>query len=84
MRREKDKPIEQTYDVCDALILDFKKGELEKEQGFDVKVTLEDKEQGIQSDALDKAGDICLKELGGNRFSLVMVNYGWKGKSKCI
>jgi len=84
LRREKDKLVEQAYDECDALILDFKEGKLEKQAGCDEEVTLENKVQGILSNVRDKVGDICMRELSKNNSPLIMANSGSKGKSKCI
>ncbi|PWW74921.1 beta and beta-prime subunits of DNA dependent RNA-polymerase, partial [Tuber magnatum] len=79
LRGEKDKLVEQAYSECDALILDFKEGKLEKQAGCDEEVTLENKVQGILSNVRDKVGDICMRELSKNNSPLIMANSGSKG-----
>ncbi|CAZ82670.1 unnamed protein product [Tuber melanosporum] len=79
LRGEKDKLVEQAYNECDALILEFKEGKLEKQAGCDEEVTLENKVQGILSNVRDKVGDICMRELSKNNSPLIMANSGSKG-----
>ncbi|RPA98904.1 beta and beta-prime subunits of DNA dependent RNA-polymerase [Choiromyces venosus 120613-1] len=79
LRKEKDKLVEQAYDECDSLILDFKEGKLEKQAGCDEEITLENKVQGILSNVRDKVGDICMRELSKNNSPLIMANSGSKG-----
>ncbi|KAI5795121.1 hypothetical protein EDC01DRAFT_654154 [Geopyxis carbonaria] len=79
LRREKDLMVEDAYAQCDALIMQFKEGKLEKQAGCDEETTLENKVQGILSNVRDKVGDICMKELSKYNSPLIMACSGSKG-----
>jgi DNA-directed RNA polymerase III subunit RPC1 len=79
LRQEKDLMVENAYLQCDALILQFKEGKLEKAAGCDEETTLENKVQGILSNVRDKVGDICMRELSKYNSPLIMACSGSKG-----
>lgn len=80
LRQEKDRMVQEAYDECDRLILQFKDGKLEKAAGCDEETTLENKVQGILSNVRDKVGDICMRELSKYNSPLIMACSGSKGQ----
>ena len=73
--------IEEAYAKCDELIVEFKKGKLEKAAGCDEDQTLENFISGILNKVRGEAGELCIKELSRCNAPLVMAKSGSKGSN---
>ncbi|MCJ1307789.1 hypothetical protein MMC25_001437 [Agyrium rufum] len=77
----KSQLVERAYAECDALIVKFKEGSLQKSPGCDEEQTLENLISGILSKVRQQAGDYCISELSRWNSPLIMATSGSKGSS---
>ena len=73
--------VEKAYAECDALIEEFKLGNLSKDAGCDEEQTMENKISGILSKVRQQAGDHCFAELGRWNSPMLMAKCGSKGSN---
>ncbi|KAJ1872373.1 DNA-directed RNA polymerase III subunit C1 (rpo31) [Coemansia sp. RSA 990] len=79
LRSRKDDLIESAYAECDNYILQSRSGKLEALPGRNMEDTLEATISRVLSGVRDKAGTICLEELGPYNAPLIMATCGSKG-----
>ena len=73
--------VERAYAECDALIMKFKVGKLDKASGCDEEQTMENLISGILSKVRQQAGDYCIAELSRWNSPLIMATSGSKGSN---
>ena len=76
---KKQELIQDAYEDCDKLIIQFKQGTLRRDAGCNEEMTLENKISGILNQVRQKAGDLCFEQLSASNSAIVMAASGAKG-----